>query len=500
VNGIQANVALAQKLARSKFPVAPPPPLAPWCEGARDWRSISRFGSLSRYAHGGLDALRASLPAREWNAILAWLTTFFPYQIEWLLDLSDFSLILKSRQIGASHTLAAKAVLLALLGETTTVISVGQREADEVVNKAERHAYVLAGLGSHWARPGSKEGYRKASELRFESSGRVIALPSTSGGRGFTGNVLLDEFAYHGKSAEEVWDAAAAVTMHGGRLCVVSTPNGIGNLFYDLWSDPRKHAGYMLHETTIHDALDDGLAPGKDERKRLLDKCWKMARGDARLFAQLFEGSFLDDQQQYIPSELVDQATWSGPVPIVDGFAVAGLDIGLENDLTALVVVKIDAKGNAYVVDVRTTKRSDWDEQMSMILLAAQAWDVKLLSVDATGLGEVPARMLQKQLGRHRVDLVHFTQQSKAELATGMFERFATRSVILPDDPKLKSDVCSIRRIVSDNGGIRYDAHRTEEGHADRAWALALALRACSPLRAGGTRKSLGGGDFRRTY
>lgn len=464
---------------------------------AADWRATKSFAVLSAYAKRALDALQASLPGREWAAIMAWLTTFYAYQLEWLLDLGDFTLILKSRQIGASHTVAAKIVLLALLGETTTVISIGERESDEVVDKGERHAQILVALGSRWARAASKEGHRKGNELRFASGGRIVALPSTSAGRGFTGNVFLDEFAYHGNRAEKVWDAAAAVTMHGGRLCVVSTPNGIGNLFYELWTDPQKHRGYMLHETTIHDALDDGLARTPEARKALLDKCWKMARGDARIFAQLFEGSFLDDAQQYIPTELVDQALWlSGPVPVVEGFTVAGLDIGLENDLTALVVVRVDSKGHAWVVDLKTCKRTAWDEQQVMILASAQAWDFKLISVDATGLGLVPAEMLKKHLGRNRVDLVHFTQPSKAELATGMFERFANRAITIPDDPKLKNDVCAIRRIVSDNGSIRYDAHRTEEGHADRAWALALALRACSPLRASGARKSLGPGDF----
>jgi len=40
--------------------------------------------------------------------------------------------------------------------------------------------------------------------------------------------------------------------------------------------------------------------------------------------------------------------------------------------------------------------------------------------------------------------------------------------------------LCSIRREVTDAGNVRYDAPHTPEGHADKAWALALALYGCS--------------------
>ena len=129
---------------------------------------------LSPNAIKALEAL-SRLPENEWKAIQLWLSTFYRFQLEWLLDFTRFALILKSRQIGCSHTIAAASVLWAMLGETTTIISLGQREADEVLDKANKHAQALAKLGSTWAAARRS----KSKELELATGGRIIDRKST---------------------------------------------------------------------------------------------------------------------------------------------------------------------------------------------------------------------------------------------------------------------------------------------------------------------------------
>ena len=72
-----------------------------------------------------------------------------------------------------------------------------------------------------------------------------------------------------------------------------------------------------------------------------------------------------------------------------------------------------------------------------------------------------------------------FTQGSKEVLATTLYEAFAKGIIRIPEgDRELREDLASLRRIVTAAGNVRYDAPTTAEGHADRAWALALALHA----------------------
>lgn len=433
---------------------------------------------------------RRALPAHEADALETWLGTFWPFQRPWILETNDTAISCKARQIGISHTTAAVGVLWgAFHGELTTIISVGELESAEVLEKARRHARLLSRFGSRQARLTVDN----TTELGFASGGRVLALPS-SGGRSFTGNVFLDEFAYQ-QHARKVWDAAAAVTMLGGRLRVASTPNGIGNEFHRLWSDPEAHAGWSRHEIPLSAAIADGYPAD-------LAKCRKLAKGDPRIFAQLFECTFLDNELQYLPTELIDAARVDD-LYTADGDYFAGLDIGRSVDLTALVVLRRTDDGGLSVAYVETCKRTDSDALKAMVARAFALFDLKALAVDATGGGAWPCDDMQKRHGRHRVEPFVFSLESKEHLATGLYSALSERRLRLPrtdaalpefrdahtntavttapgNAELLRNALCSIRRIVTAAGNVRYDAPHTDQGHADHAWGLALAVHAAS--------------------
>lgn len=425
---------------------------------------------LSRQAFDAKSALQEALPRKEWAAVEAWLSTFYDFQLEWLLDWGRFSLINKSRQIGNSFTFGAAGVLWGIFGDTTTIISLGEKEALEVVDKANRHAAVLAGLGSQWAKPHPKNG-----ELILGSGGRVLSLPTRSGGRSYSGNVILDELAYYeqvGVKPEKVWDAAGGTVLHGYRLRVASTPNGVGNFWHNLWTNEQQHAGYRLHQVTIDRAIADGMPID-------IADCWKQARNDERIFNQLFRCQFLDNDQQYLPSELLNQCKTLDTAPAA-GACYGGLDIGKEVDLTALVIVKLCQK-TRWLHRIEIRRRTTTEDIDALAALAFGQYKCQRLGIDATGLGAFPAQQLQKRYGLRRVECVNFSQSSKEDMATGIFQAAVDNQLkiptSLPESQQLINDLSSIRRIVGTTGLIKYDAPHTSEGHADRAWALALALK-----------------------
>jgi phage FluMu gp28-like protein len=424
------------------------------------------------------DAFFGALPDRERVAFEAWARTFYKFQLEWLFEPEDFALCNKSRQTGFSHTTGGLGSMWGIaFGETTTLVSVGEREAKEVLEKAKNHAAMLRDFGSKWAEVRGKD---SAEEVRFSSGGRLIALPQTSAGRSFSGNVFLDEFAYLARP-KEVWDGAAAVTLHGYRMRVASTPNGVGNEFHRLATDPVQHSGWAIHEIPIQRAIADGMRVD-------ISRCWKMAKGDRRLYSQLFECKFLDGQLQYIPTDAIEACKRSD-LYTYDGEYYAGLDIGRTNDLTALVIVRLVGEV-AYLVALHTCKRTDQAALDELVQYAFLRYNVAKLAVDATGMGAFPAENMQREYGRTRVLPIQFTKQSKEDLASTMFQFFVSGNVLVPERDEsapdfepggaeaLTTDVCSVQRIITSAGNIRYDAPHTDDGHADRAWALALALHA----------------------
>ncbi len=421
---------------------------------------------------------RLAFPEREYAALIAWISTFYGFQQNWLLDASRFSALLKCRQIGASHTYAAATVLWALLGEDTSIVSVGERESTEVLRKVAKHAEALTALGSEWATPKATS----ATRVALQAGGVIMALPSTSGGRGQSGNVVLDEAAYY-EHASNVWDGASGTVLHGYRMRVASTPNGIGNLFHQLFTGPTGE-GYRKHSVSLEQAIADGLRVD-------VDACWKMARNDPRVFDQLFNCKFLDGQLQYLPTDAINECSVDD-LYTFEGDYYAGLDIGKTVDRTVLIVVRKVASGLRLVQHVASCKRTDSDELDRIVANAFRRFNLKRLCVDATGIGAYPVERMQKRHGKMRVEPVNFTLQSKEELATCLYTSFTEGTVRIPKTDEaveglahgtavaIRNDLCAIRREVTAAGNIRYDAPHTDEGHADSAWALALALHACS--------------------
>jgi phage FluMu gp28-like protein len=309
--------------------------------------------------------------------------------------------------------------------------------------------------------------------------------------------VFLDEFAYLQRAAE-VWDSAAAVTMLPGlKLRVCSTPNGVGNDFYELWhaiGRDEKLGSWKKHEVDIDGAMEQGYPVD-------LDKCWSLAKGDPRLFSQLFRCAFLDGELQYIPTALVEPCLADDLWDYTDGACYAGLDVGKEADKTALVVLRlqtVDEKRLRICSYIETRPRTDSEALDAMVDRAFEKFELRKLCIDSTGLGSFPAERIQKRFGSSRVEPVTFTLNSKESMATALYTAFSDRSLLLPrtdagfppkpDDElpgnsgglaqQLRLDISSLQRIITTAGNVRYDAPRTSKGHADSAWALALALHA----------------------
>jgi phage FluMu gp28-like protein len=103
---------------------------------------------------------------------------------------------------------------------------------------------------------------------------------------------------------------------------------------------------------------------------------------------------------------------------------------------------------------------------------------VRRCCIDNTGIGRQFAERAQRRFGAYKVEPVNFTGPVKEELAFPVRAAFEDRTVRVPSDKFIRADLRSIKKETTAAGNIRFTADRGPGGHADRFWALALALHA----------------------
>jgi len=406
---------------------------------------------------------------RAKRALELWKGTFYPYQLQWMLEPSRFAVCVKSRQIGFSHATAGAAVLGALCyGRPQIVLSASQALSDEVLEKSRRHAMLLARLGY----PGAMDfTVNNATELAWQNGGRIVALPASQRtARSYTGDVWLDEFAYH-LDPQGIRDAAFPIALRGDwRIRVFSTPNGAQGVFYELVSRPP--SGWVVHSVTLDQALAEGVPVDREE-------AYALAGNDERLIDQWYRCRFVDGDSQYYPTVMLERAReWTGEYPDLDqGTLHAGFDVGRTNDLSVLVVVLL-VRSVAYVLGVHEMPRMAFATQRETLVQYRRLYQWDTIHVDATGLGTQLAEELCEAWGEE-VNPVVFTQKTKEVLMTGAFRWLSKNALRLPRDKSgaaLIDEAKHIRRVVTSSGNVTYSAQSINGSHADRWTALCLAL------------------------
>lgn len=139
--------------------------------------------------------------------------------------------VLKARQLGVSWLVAMYVAWVAIFrpGSTILLVSIGQREADELLDKVK---YVIRHLPA-WLRP---VGYVPlARTVTFRNGSEIESLPASgASGRSRTASlVVLDEHAWQ-ERADDIWTAIEP-TIEEGQLLSVSTANGLGALHTRLY-------------------------------------------------------------------------------------------------------------------------------------------------------------------------------------------------------------------------------------------------------------------------
>jgi phage FluMu gp28-like protein len=469
-----------------------------------------------------------------------------PYQERWIEDDSQLKIAVWSRQSGKSFAAALRATLKCARKRTQYIIlSKGERQSRLFMEKVKDFCEAFKELKMVPDYAEAPETDDKTMEVFFPHNGsRIIGLPANPDtARGYSGNIVLDEFAFHG-DAHKIYAACFPIITRGYSIEVISTPNGTAGKFYEIAKqaglvDGRRYTvngedpgmpstvcripssgPWSGHKVDIYEAVNQGLPANI---KLLRSGC-----DDEETWLQEYCCQFLSDAQNYIPIELIatcvhEEATteWvDGRRHTVDGEKPGipstvcrmpelflGVDIGRKRDLTiAWLFEKVG--GVLWSRHLMTLKGVAFDEQEKQICrliegIGNREWEgrggsrtapthsqlptphsrsfpaVRRCCVDQSGLGMMLAEHLVQKYGAI-VEPVQFTAALKERLAPMVKQAFEERSIRIPDNREVRADINSVKRFVTPAGNVRFDAEHTDRGHADRFWALALVVNAAS--------------------
>jgi phage FluMu gp28-like protein len=519
-------------------------------------------------ARGGRHATDALGPALQ----------LLPYQRRWVEDDSPLKIAVKARQIGYSFAASIRALLECLKKKTTWIfLSKGERQSRLLMEKVQEHVQSCGILARACESAFFEGTLIKQLEVRFANGSVIYGLPANPDtARGYTGNVTLDEFAFHA-DADKIYSALFPTITRGYCLEVVSTPNGQQGKFYELAkaaglveSGDREigrsgeqratgSAGSSVHRITrspdhpiwsghrvdIYEAIRQGL---NIDLQLLRAGC-----NDETAWQQEYCCQFISTAENFIPPALVAQCTSAEAAkdcpPLVLASAphhgldsrlpelgmpgsefYLGIDIGRHHDRTVFWVDEVqvsgsrlqvpepqgqadgqvgrsaDGKQSAYLPIspsapdglrvavarlVRTFSDTPFAEQLAFAreLLSLRrsagfqpaqeagrmpALLIRRACIDSTGMGAPLAESLEREFGA-RVEPVTFTAAVKEDMAYRVKRRMEQRLDLIPDAPEIARAFAAVKKLVTVAGNTRFDAERTDLGHADEFWAKALA-------------------------
>lgn len=248
------------------------------------------------------------------------------------------------------------------------------------------------------------------------------------------------------------------------------------------------HASF--HRTTIMDAVDAGLVEAvnaasgrKQTREEFVESVRARCRTEAAWQSQ-YMCNPQDDGGSLLPYNLLagcecDAAELqTGRDPAATAYL--GIDVGRKHDLTVMWLVR--RVGDVLWTDqIRVFEKTIFRAQLDAAAEMIRANKVARCCIDATGIGAMLAEELQLRFGEYVVEQIQFTAPVKLDLGMPLLQAFQDRAVRVPRDPVIREDLHKIRKTVTAANNVRLEAESDEAGHADRFWALALAVHAAKP-------------------
>lgn len=305
----------------------------------------------------------------------------------------------------------------------------------------------------------------KRGSLSFKSGDR----PDNLRGAGID-LVVIDEAAF---VPAILWEAVVRPSLSDrrGRAYLISTPNGVGNWFHNAYLrgiDPTNNDWQSFHFTTADNksipGIEDEVRQAKEELSDLRFREEYLAE-----FVDYAGGVFFNLEQAATITQIL-----TSPAP--DRIYSAGIDLGRRGDFTAINLMDITDRKDAFQVSLIRFQDVGFNIQTDRIRAILDLWD-PITFMESNSISMPIVEELSKD---HKINEVYMTNRVKGDLVESLSAnlqkgRIRILSSDIPEGQIQLGEMQAYEMSRTPSGLIRYEAKHG--WHDDTVVALMLATR-----------------------
>ena len=255
-----------------------------------------------------------------------------------------FNLMRKFRQAGATTICAAYALWYIIFNEdkNVMVVSIGDRESRDFLDRAVSMYDDLP----NWLKP--KEIERNKHNIKLSTGSKIKSQPAGAGRGESVSLLIVDEAAFIDKMTE-FWMAIYPTISTGGSAFILSTVNGMANLYYELYHDAelgKNNFNVINIHWREHPEYTEEWAD--ETRSNVGERAW----------LQEYEGEFLGTGETFIDGGTLQKVktqttedfyskhynmmrVWEDPQPYHTYLIAADSSFGRDRDYSAFHIINL---------------------------------------------------------------------------------------------------------------------------------------------------------------
>jgi len=445
----------------------------------------------------------------------------YPFQEEILNNVKKhrFNILRKFRQAGCTTIAAAYSLWMIVFQKhkQVVILSKGDAESTEVLDRIK----IMYNELPNFIRPSITEDNKHT--LKLSTGSTIKSRPSgKQSGRSLAGSLLIIDEAAFIESIDTIWAAVYPIISTGGRAFVLSTVNGIGNWFYDVYHGAKEKTNSFnridIHwpehpEYKWHEGFDD-LYEVMESKGLYVDEWEKTTKANMPLkqWLQEYECEFLGTGETYLDGyllrRLVEEVNadywirynnkmrvWSDPTPEHEYIIGVDVSLGRDRDYSAFHI--FNSYTGEQVAEFYSNK-TPINELAQIIANEANLYNNALVIIERNTIGNNLIDWMFNVLEYDNLWIddkndfgLQVTTRNREELLARM-EEYIRNNVIKINSKRTLDELLTF--IVDENGKITADEGKND----DLIMSLSIAVFLLHTLGEGGPMEMLASEEHER--